>query len=178
MEKELTRVSKYLSFILRHKPDEIGLNLDRNGWGSIEDLIVKTTDPTLTRDLLEVVVETNDKQRFAISDDGKMIRANQGHSILIDLDLPPLVPPPTLIHGTAERFCAAIEREGLVKGTRHHVHLKESLFVAKAVGSRYGKPLILEIAARRMNDDGHQFYKTTNNVWLVDSVPPEYIKSQ
>lgn len=175
MEKEIVKISKYLSFILRHKPDEIGLALDANGWGSIDELISRTKKFPLTRELIDIVVETNDKQRFSISDDGSRIRANQGHSITIDLDLPSIEPPVVLLHGTAERFWPGIEAQGLIRKNRHHVHLTESVAVAKSVGGRYGKPLILQIDSSSMQQDGFQFYKTANNVWLVESVPPQYL---
>ena len=176
MEKELTKVSKYLSFILRHKPEEIGMVLDSNGWGEIETLINNTTDFKLTHELLDIVVETNDKQRFSISEDGKKIRANQGHSIEIDLGLSDIEPPEYLLHGTAERFWANIQIEGLVKGNRHHVHLTRVEAVAKSVGSRYGKPVILKIMSLEMSKEGFKFYKTANNVWLVELVPVKYIE--
>jgi len=175
MEKNITKVSKYLSFILRHKPEEIGLELDAQGWASITQLIENTKDFTLDRELLDIVVETNDKQRFAFSSDGLKIRANQGHSIEVDLKLPAVEPPETLYHGTAERFHPSINADGLIKGNRHHVHLTESLAVAKSVGSRYGKPVLLKIDTKQMFLDGQQFYKTANNVWLVDAVAPQYI---
>ncbi|MEH6575689.1 MAG: RNA 2'-phosphotransferase, partial [Amphritea sp.] len=176
MDKQLTRVSKYLSYLLRHNPDAIGIRLDEKGWASIEELIEKKQGFSLSRELIEVVVETNDKQRFAISPDGARIRANQGHSLNVDLDLCSTEPPETLIHGTAERFWSSIERKGLLKGDRHHVHLTESLEVAMAVGGRYGKPVILKVAAQRMHDDGYKFYKSANNVWLVEHVPVSYIR--
>ncbi len=176
MEKQLKNISKYLSFILRHKPDDIGLTLDHNGWGSVDDLIEKTSTFELTPELISIVVETNDKQRFSLSSDSSKIRANQGHSININLELTPQKPPTTLLHGTAHRFWSAIKDEGLVKGSRHHVHLSESRTVALAVGNRYGKPVLLEIAAAQMHTDGFEFFKTINNVWLVDSVPPKYLK--
>jgi len=175
MEKELKTLSKYLSFIVRHKPDEIGLKLDSNGWGSLDHLIEKTSSHKLTPDLIKVVVETNDKQRFSISQDGLKIRANQGHSIDIDLGLEPQAPPEILLHGTAERFWPSIEVEGLVKGGRHHVHLTVSDVVAKSVGGRYGKPVLLEIAASKMASEGYSFYRSANNVWLVEFVPPEFV---
>ena len=176
MEVNLSKISKYFSYILRHKPEAIGLCLDANGWASIEELIKKTTDFQLTRELVEIVVETNEKQRFSISDDGKRIKANQGHSIEIELDLKPIEPPDLLLHGTAVRFMESIKVKGLCKMDRHHVHLTESKAVAKSVGSRYGKPLILSIAASKMHNSGFLFYKTCNNVWLVDHVPFEYIE--
>jgi putative RNA 2'-phosphotransferase len=176
MEKELTKVSKYMSFLLRHKPDAIGLNLDDQGWASIDELIEKTTDFALNKDLIALVAETCEKQRFAIDFANGKIRANQGHSIDVDLNLEPITPPSTLVHGSAERFLESILEKGLTKHKRHHVHLSESSSVAMSVGGRYGKPVLLEIDAKTMYDNGHLFYRSVNNVWLVDSVPPEYIK--
>ncbi|MGR6874013.1 RNA 2'-phosphotransferase [Pseudomonas sp. HK3] len=176
MNKELVNVSKYLSFLLRHKPESIGLELDDSGWASIQELIEKTTEYSLTPELLKVVVETNDKQRFVISDDSGLIRANQGHSINVDLGLKTIEPPVFLVHGTADKFLSLIESQGLVKGKRHHVHLTESVAVAKSVGSRYGKPVILKIDAAKMQKEGYEFFKTPNNVWLVDHVPIKYIE--
>lgn len=121
-----TKTSKYLSYILRHKPDSIDIKLDKNGWASIDELISKTTDVELTRSILEIIVETNDKQRFIISNDGLNIRANQGHSIDVDLQLNSIEPPDILFHGTATRFISSIERDGLTKQKRHHIHLLEN----------------------------------------------------
>ncbi|MBU2712073.1 RNA 2'-phosphotransferase [Zooshikella harenae] len=177
MDKQLKKVSKYLSFLLRHKPDSIGLILDEQGWASIAALIELTTDVELSREIIEVVVETNDKQRFSISEDGTKIRANQGHSIAIDLNLAPIEPPGCLYHGTATRFLASIMEKGITKQQRHHVHLTESIAVGKAVGGRYGKPVILVIDAQAMFQDGFVFFKTANNVWLVEEVPPAYIRA-
>lgn len=174
--KQLTKVSKYLSFVLRHNPQAIDLKLDTQGWGDIETLIDNTSEFSITRELLDLVVETNDKQRFAISDDGTKIRANQGHSISIDLALQPTIPPDILLHGTAERFWPSIQEQGLLKGSRHHVHLTETQAVAKAVGARYGKPVLLEIDASAMNKVGFSFYRTANGVWLTDFVPADYLK--
>lgn len=176
MKQNLVKISKYFSYVLRHKPDAIALELDLEGWAAIAELIAKTTDFELTREIIESVVETDDKQRFCISDDGKRIRANQGHSIQVDLGLSPLSPPEFLWHGTAHRFVESIMRVGLIKKNRHHVHLTESLAVAKAVGSRYGQPVILKIAAQEMHQNGYEFFKTINNVWLVDNVASEFIK--
>ena len=174
---DLKKVSKYFSYLLRHKPDSIGLVLDDQGWASIEELISKTKDFKLTKELIDVVVETNDKQRFGISSDGTKIRANQGHSIDIDLDLEAQTPPPFLLHGTADRFIEGITKEGLNKQKRHHVHLTESAAVAKAVGSRYGKIVLLQIDSETMNNKGYKFFKTANNVWLVESIPYEFIST-
>ncbi len=175
MDNELKKVSKYLSFILRHKPDDIGLELDANGWASIEELIEKTSSYTLTKELIDIVVETNDKQRFAIDSSKARIRANQGHSIEVDLNLEPVEPPEFLLHGTAQRFEEVILKEGLTKQKRHHVHLSETASVAKAVGGRHGKPVIFKIDAKTMCESGFKFYKTANNVWLVSDVPPRFL---
>ncbi len=177
MDRKLIKISKYLSYLLRHKPWAIGLDLDDNGWADVDELIEKTTDFKLTKELINIVVETNDKQRFSLSEDGCRIKANQGHSIDIDLGLEPVEPPELLFHGTAERFMERIEKQGLGKQKRHHVHLSESVAVAKAVGGRYGKPVLLKIDTRKMVEDGFVFYKTANNVWLVDHVPPEYMST-
>lgn len=176
MEKDLTKVSKYLSYLLRHKPEAVGVVLDEQGWASVDELIEKTVDFELSVDLLRLVVETNDKQRFCLSDDGTRIRANQGHSIDVDLALQPQEPPEVLLHGTAERFWGSIEDNGLEKRGRHHVHLSVSESVAMSVGQRYGTPVLLEIAAGKMFRDGFEFFRTANNVWLVDHVPVRYLK--
>lgn len=178
MEKKLTKVSKYLSFLLRHKPEVIGLKLDEQGWASIDELIDKTSDFELDDEILKVVVETNDKQRFALDMEERKIRANQGHSIDVDLDLEPVIPPDTLLHGTAGRFIEAIMAEGLTKQNRHHVHLSESESVASAVGQRYGKLVLLKIDAKRMYQEGYEFFRSANNVWLVNSVPACYISQE
>ncbi|WNZ54421.1 RNA 2'-phosphotransferase [Microbulbifer sp. MKSA007] len=174
--RELSRISKYFSYLLRHKPEAIGLFMDENGWVAVDELIQKTVDFELNRDLVSVVVETNDKQRFSISDDGLSIRANQGHSVDINLHLSPLEPPGALLHGTAERFVEDILAQGLKKMQRHHVHLSESEAVARSVGARYGKPVLLRVEAKSMHRDGFDFYRSANNVWLVDHVPVKYMK--
>ena len=172
----LTKISKYFSYLLRHKPEEIGLTLDSEGWANIEELISKTSKYNLSNELIDIVVETNDKQRFKLSEDKKKIKANQGHSIDVDLNLEAIEPPEFLLHGTAERFIKSILSEGLQKQNRHHVHLSESNAVAAAVGQRYGKLVLLEIDSHKMFEDGFQFYKTANNVWLVEKVPVKYIR--
>ena len=172
---DIKKISKYLSFILRHQPDSIGLSLTNEGWANIDELIDKTKKFKLTKESLQTVVDTNDKKRFLISDDGLRIKANQGHSIKVKLELEPVVPPEFLLHGTAQRFIESIFKEGLSKQQRHHVHLSETEQTAMNVGSRYGKPVLLKIASKRMHDDGFEFFKTENNVWLVDNVPVEYL---
>lgn len=177
MKDKTKRTSKFLSYVLRHNPVEIDLELDENGWVSIAQLITNanTHGKDINRELIEQVVVTNDKQRFAISDDGKMIRANQGHSVEIKLDLDASVPPAVLLHGTAEKNLGLITSDGLNKMNRHHVHLSECDKTASAVGRRYGKLVLLEVDTIKMISDGFQFFKSENNVWLVDSVPAQYI---
>ena len=173
---DIKRISKYLSFILRHQPDSIDLTLSDEGWANIDELISKTKKFKLTRESLQTVVDTNDKKRFLISNDGQLIKANQGHSINVKLKLEPVTPPEFLLHGTAERFIKSIFKEGLSKQQRHHVHLSETQKTAMNVGSRYGKPVLLTINSKRMHEDGFDFFKTANNVWLVDHVPTEYLE--
>jgi len=177
MKDKTKRVSKFMSYVLRHNPQEIDLQLDENGWVSIEQLInnANSGGKSFTRDLIERVVATNDKKRFSISENGLMIRANQGHSIDVDLALKPLIPPAVLLHGTAEKHLELIMADGLKKMDRHHVHLSENSETASAVGRRYGKLVLLKIDAKKMHENGFVFYKSDNNVWLVDSVPVEYL---
>lgn len=174
---DLKKISKYLSFILRHEPESISLQLNAEGWADIEELVTRTKKFKLTKELIKTVVESNDKQRFAISGDCQRIKANQGHSIKVDLELEASTPPDILLHGTAERFVEAIFKQGLVKQQRHHVHLSETQHVALSVGARYGKPVLLKVDAKQMHLDGYEFFKTANNVWLVDCVPVKYLLS-
>ena len=173
----LRATSKFMSFVLRHQPDAIGLQLDSAGWARIDDLLARmaAAGKRISRELLQEVVDTNDKQRFAISEDRLRIRASQGHSIDVELGLAPAEPPEVLYHGTATRFRAAIFRDGLKRQRRHHVHLSESVETARAVGSRYGVVVLLQVDARRMRGDGHVFYRSDNNVWLTDEVPVAYL---
>jgi putative RNA 2'-phosphotransferase len=176
MPDDFVSTSKFLSLVLRHQPDLIDLTLDDAGWADIEALIrLARGHRTLTRALIEAVVENNRKQRFAISDDGQRIRANQGHSIDIELGLPPRAPPARLYHGTATRFIAAIQHEGLVKRSRQHVHLSADADTAADVGARHGKPVVLIVDAEAMAAAGHAFFRSDNGVWLTDAVPAAFI---
>ena len=176
-QNESIQTSKYLSYILRHRPDEIGLDLDTAGWADVDSLLVCSADHgrEISLELLEEVVASNDKQRFEFSEDHAMIRARQGHSIKVELGYQPTVPPDVLYHGTAERNLESIRQQGLLKGKRHHVHLSGNQETAMKVGKRSGKPVLLTIASGRMHGDGLVFYRTGNNVWLTDRVPAEYI---
>ena len=175
--KALTDLSKFLSFVLRHKPEAVGLDLDPNGWVEIEHLIerCRAHGKALTKGIVEEIVATSPKRRFAISDDGRRVRANQGHSIEIDLGYEPKEPPERLFHGTVSSSIASIRSDGLKRMARHHVHLSPDVATARAVGVRRGKPMVLQIAAARMHRDGHAFFLAANGVWLTERVPPEYI---
>lgn len=156
----------------------IGATLDKEGWLSIDELIALANahGKALTLELLHEVVAKNDKQRFALSEDGSRIRANQGHSVSgVQLNFTQMTPPNVLYHGTVAAFLDSIRTNGLQKRSRHHVHLSADVTIAKKVGSRRGKPIILRVAAEVMHLDGHQFYLSDNGVWLVDAVPPTYL---
>lgn len=171
------KVSKFLSLVLRHQPGRIGLTLDAQGWADIDALIAcaGAHGMALTREEILGVVATSDKQRFALDDTGRRIRANQGHSIAVDLELEPREPPPVLFHGTAEAFIAGIRAEGLKPGRRQHVHLSRDAATATSVGRRHGRPVVLGVAAGRMWSAGFAFYVAANGVWLTDNVPVEFI---
>lgn len=176
--EQTTRISRFLSLVLRHQPETIGIKLTEDGWMNVEGLIqaLNAHGHALDYEMLEHVVETNDKKRFAFSDDGEMIRANQGHSVEVRLGYEPSAPPETLYHGTVAKFLPAIREQGLQKGQRHQVHLSASPAVASQVGKRRGVPIILSIRARAMHDAGHLFYLSANGVWLTDAVPVAFIE--
>jgi putative RNA 2'-phosphotransferase len=177
MQDRLTRVSKYLAKYLRHAPQEIGLMLQPGGWVPVDDLLAAAEKNgfSITYDELVECVETNDKQRFAFDVSGELIRANQGHSVEVDLQLDEREPPETLYHGTVERFLSSILEGGLVRGRRHHVHLSKDVETARKVGARRGKPVILKVDAGKMHRDGHKFLLSVNGVWLTEAVPPNYL---
>ncbi len=176
-DKRLVRISKFLSKHLRHEPESLGLTLAPGGWVPVDALIEgsRKVGFHFTREELDIVVAQNDKKRFSFDETGIRIRANQGHSVDVDLQLKPVTPPDVLYHGTAERFLAGILKEGLRKMSRHHVHLSGDTQTARAVGTRYGKPVILRIDSGTMARDGFIFYRSANGVWLTDSVPVQYI---
>jgi len=169
--------SKLLSFVLRHDPGSFGLTLARDGWVEVDDLLraLAAHERPLTRAELEQIVRESDKQRFALSADGARIRANQGHSVDVELGYEPAPPPPLLFHGTVEKFLAAILREGLKRGERHHVHLSATPELALSVGARRGRPRLLEIDAAGMALAGHEFFCTPNGVWLTSHVPANFL---
>jgi putative RNA 2'-phosphotransferase len=177
-EKSRTSVSKFLSFVLRHQPEAIGVSLDAAGWVDVDALLRGCAEHgrPITRSELDEIVTTSPKQRFAFSDDGRRIRANQGHSTEVDLGHEPAEPPDVLFHGTVKRLLPSIREKGLLRMDRHHVHLSEDEATARAVGGRRGQPVILRIDARAMREAGHTFFRTPNGVWLTDAVPSSFIR--
>ena len=177
-EHHLINISKYLSKHLRHAPDKIGIQLEAGGWVDVETLLaaIDRHGFKMTYAELAQVVATNNKQRFAFDATGTKIRANQGHSVDIDLELEAVSPPAMLYHGTATRFLASIMRDGLLKMRRHHVHLSADVATAHNVGSRHGTPMILQIDARGMADAGFTFWRSANGVWLVNHVPVAFLQ--
>ncbi|MBT9557606.1 MAG: RNA 2'-phosphotransferase [Myxococcales bacterium] len=171
-------ISKTLSFWLRHRPDAAGIELDAQGWASTDDILraLGKDHSTFDLDQLLDVVEANDKRRFELSADLDRIRARQGHSVEVDLELQPSPPPAVLYHGTPERFVDTISAEGLRRMARHHVHLSSDALTARKVGARRGRPVVLVIDAASMVDAGHTFYVTSNGVWLTESVPPRFLR--
>lgn len=178
--KRLVRISKYLSKHLRHQPERIGLNLQPGGWVDVDDLLQACARHgfPLTRAELTEVVARNNKQRFALDDTGTRIRAQQGHSVPVDLQLVPTAPPPVLYHGTVARNLDAIMRDGLLPMSRHHVHLSPDVVTARIVGARRGTPVVLAVDTAAMQRDGFPFFRSGNGVWLADHVPPRYLRVQ
>ncbi|MBT3066274.1 RNA 2'-phosphotransferase [Rhodoferax sp. U11-2br] len=178
MSKHHAGTSKFLSFVLRHQPDAIGITLDVEGWASIPELIAAAANngKLLDRDLIQAVVTISDKKRFAISEDGLRIRAVQGHSIeTVDISYAEKVPPEFLYHGTATRFMQSIRNGGLLPGSRQYVHLSHDEQTALTVGQRHGKPIVLKIKARHMYEQGFKFFQAENGVWLVELVPAAFM---
>ncbi len=178
-EKDLKRTSKFLSLILRHQPEKIGLTLDTHGWASVDELIKKSNSNNIsfTKEELDFVVRTNDKQRFTFNEDKTKIRANQGHSLKnVTIVTETKTPPPFLYHGTVAKFIPSIKENGLQKMSRQHVHLSSDLETAKKVGSRRGKPIILTVQSDHMHKKGFKFFLSENGVWLTNLVPTQFIK--
>jgi len=174
MNRNSIKISKFLSFVLRHKPEAIGLSLDAEGWADVDELIHKADVP-ISHALLYKVVSENDKKRFVLSGDKKLIRANQGHSIEVDLGLKPAEPPKILYHGTATRFLDSIYLSGLLPQNRQYVHLSPDFETATKVGERHGKSVVLIISALAMHQEDHQFFQAHNGVWLIKAVPENFI---
>lgn len=179
-EKENTRISKFLSLVLRHQPETIGIVLDENGWTDVSVLLEKSKSSGLQFDfeILKHVVDTNSKKRFAFNQTFDKIRASQGHSFEVELGYKPQSPPDMLYHGTGEKSVDSILRTGLDKRSRQHVHLSKDIETAMNVGQRHGKPVVLIVLAAEMHRDGFQFFISDNGVWLTDAVPVKYLKLQ
>lgn len=178
MEKRITEASKFLSFVLRHQPEAIGLRLDAEGWADVDELIARAASDgkVLTRELITTVVETSDKKRFTLSEDGERIRAAQGHSTpQVAINYPEKTPPEFLYHGTASRFLSSINAQGLRPGSRHYVHLSADEETARAVGQRHGKPVIITVKAGEMYQRGVKFYQAENGVWLTGEVGIKFL---
>jgi putative RNA 2'-phosphotransferase len=176
-DRTRTSLSKFLALVLRHAPEKIGIELNAQGWVAIESLLgqCRAHGKDISRAMLDEVVETSPKRRFAISEDGLMIRASQGHSVEVELGYEPATPPEVLFHGTVASNLESIKAGGLSKMQRHHVHLSFDAQTARTVGARRGKPVVLRIAAGRMHGDGYSFFLSANGVWLTERVPPQYI---
>lgn len=175
----LTRTSRYISLILRHKPETIGITLDEHGWADVDELIagVSRTHP-LTMKLLEEIVHTDEKQRYSFNGDKTLICANQGHSIPVDVELPKLEPPAILYHGTGQKYVPSIDHQGLLPKSRLYVHLSADKDTAVKVGRRHGPPIVYTVQAGKMFEDGYLFYRSINGVWLTKEVPIEYLAKQ
>ena len=173
----LKSTSKYISLILRHKPEAIGISLDEHGWANVDELIagVNKTQP-LDMAMLEQIVAEDEKQRYSFNEDKTLIRANQGHSIPVDVELEEVEPPGILYHGTGKKYVASIDEKGLIPKSRLYVHLSPDEVTAKKVGQRHGKPVIYTVESGEMYRDGISFYRSVNGVWLVKAVPVKYLE--
>ena len=178
MDKKLVTLSKFLSMILRHRPEEIAIMLDENGWVNIEELIElsgKNLGVNFTKDEIRQMMEENDKPRFSFNKDETKIKANYGHSVPVDLALEPATPPEILYHGTAIRFLDNLQKEGIIRRARNYVHLFSDEDTALEVGVRHGKPIVLIVKTGKMVRDGFTFFKTDDDTWLTEKVPKEYV---
>lgn len=176
-KKKQKTISKFMSLVLRHRPEAAGLVLDDSGWVAVEDLLagLRSAGRDVSREMLETVVKENDKQRFQFNADRSRIRATQGHSVAVELGYERSEPPELLAHGTPKQFVESIRTQGLKKQKRHHVHLHADQALASSVGQRRGAPVVLTIEAKRMSEAGYEFFVSPNDVWLTDHVPPEFI---
>lgn len=176
---DITEVSRYMSLILRHKPETIGIALDEHGWANVNELIegiAKTHE--FNMEILEEIVRTDKKQRYSFSEDKTLIRANQGHSIPVDVELEKTEPPEYLWHGTGEKYTQSIDTTGLIPKSRLYVHLSKDIETAVTVGKRHGKPVVYLVHSKKMQEDGYSFYLSKNGVWLTKEVPVKYLEKQ
>ncbi len=170
-------VSKFIALILRHKPEAIGISLDEHGWANVNDLIegISKAYP-LSLEQLENIVSTDNKQRYSFNEDHTLIRANQGHSVPVDVELPKKDPPPVLYHGTGEKYVSSIMQNGLIPKSRLYVHLSADIQTAEIVGKRHGRPVVFVVDSKSMNSDGYDFFLSVNGVWLTKTVPVRYLR--
>ena len=176
-QKKLVKDGKFISLILRHHPEEIGIKLDQHGWADVDELIAgikKTRD--FSREELEEIVNTNNKHRYAFNEDHSKIRALQGHSIPVDVEMPEKEPPEYLYHGTGEKYVSSIDKEGLIPKERLYVHLSKDVETAITVGKRHGKPIVYRVLSGQMYKDGFQFLLSENDVWQTKTVPVKYLE--
>ena len=175
----LRDISKYIYFVLRHHPEAIDISLDNRGWANVDELIAgiaRSKDKECNRDTLEKIVREDNKQRYSFNSDGTKIRANQGHSIPVDVELEKREPPEILYHGTAEKYVDSINKEGLISKSRLYVHLSTDIETAINVGNRHGKPVVYEVDSREMHNDGYEFFISVNGIWLTKEVPIKYLR--
>lgn len=172
-----TDLSKFISLVLRHKPETIGISLDEHGWARVDELIAGIAKSTeFNMEILEEIVRTDNKQRYSFNEDKSLIRANQGHSVPVDVELDEAAPPELLWHGTGEKFVASIDAQGLIPKSRLYVHLSKDKETAVTVGARHGKPVLYCVKSGEMARDGYKFYLTKNGVWLIKKVPAKYLE--
>lgn len=176
---DLTSTSKFISLILRHKPETIGISLDEHGWANVDELIAGVArTQEFNMEMLEEIVRTDSKQRYSFNEDKTLIRANQGHSIPVDVELDEVEPPEELWHGTGEKYAASIDKTGLIPKSRLYVHLSKDSETAVNVGKRHGRPVLYIVRARDMFNDGYKFFLSQNGVWLTKEVPVKYLRKQ
>jgi putative RNA 2'-phosphotransferase len=173
-------LGRFISLILRHKPEAVGIKLDSNGWANVDELIsgINKAGKKIDMEILERIVRENNKQRYSFNETHTKIRANQGHSINVDVELKEAIPPDKLYHGTATRFMESIKKNGITKQSRQYVHLSADKETATAVGKRHGKPIVLIVDTVKMRADGHKFYISENGVWLCGDISWKYISEE
>lgn len=173
--KEQNNLSRYIALILRHRPDVIGITLDEHGWANVSDLL---SGIEITMEMLEKIVEEDSKQRYSFNQDKTLIRANQGHSVKVDVELKECIPPDILYHGTGIKYCSSINKQGLIPKSRLYVHLSKDIETATNVGNRHGESFVYKVKAKNMYNDGYKFFLSQNGVWLTKEVPVCYLKGE
>ncbi len=177
-DMDTKETGRFIALVLRHKPEAAGISLDKHGWANVNELLdgINKNGRSMTFDDLKAIVKNDNKQRFSLNGDYSLIRANQGHSVAVDVELRKAAPPDMLWHGTGEKYVASIDESGLIPKSRLYVHLSCDIDTAEKVGARHGKPVVYKVHSGRMYDDGYKFYLSVNNVWLTEKVPVEYLE--